>query len=101
MLLAGVGRVLVLLVRGDRLVLGAVVGGELAAAQREQRRQQADAGHGRLARRPFAGRRARSACPAAAAPIAAERARVLHRQPGLGQRALHERDHRHRLAELA
>jgi hypothetical protein len=36
-LLLGLGGLAVVLVGGDRLVLDAVIGGQLAAAQREQR----------------------------------------------------------------
>src|SRR5688572_26282801 len=50
-LLERVARVLaVLLVGGDRLVLDAVVGRELTAAQREQRRRERDQRRGELAR---------------------------------------------------
>src|SRR5207247_2654303 len=49
-LLAGLRRVLVLLVGGDRLVLDAVVRGQVAAAQREERRHQAHARNGQLPR---------------------------------------------------
>ena len=104
-LLVGVGGVVAVLVAGDRLVLHAVVGGEVAAAQRQQRRRQAHQRHGGLA----AGRaRARGARAGGADRVSAERRRahraerphVLHREPRLGQRALDQRDHGHRLGEL-
>ena len=100
-LLVGVGRVggvVGRLVGGDRLVLDAVVLGQLAAAQREHGRGERDHRGGGLAAR---------AAHAPAQLGAAERrrgrdadhGRALERELGGGQRALDERDHRERLAE--
>ena len=87
------------LVRGDRLVLDAVVGGQLAAAQGEQRGRHRRRRGGRVARHP-------------AGTAAHERARQGraggHREMTLGDSigsfasgrpCLTERDHRERLAE--
>ena len=100
-LLRGVGGVGgVGLVGGDRLVLDAVVLGELAAAQRDEARQQRDRRDDRLG------------ADAGLHRAAQERARRPPRRPsspstltswngqlGLRQRALDERDDEHRLAE--
>src|SRR2546423_5488596 len=99
-LLAGLRRVLVLLVGGDRLVLDAVIRGQVTAPQCEERRHQADPGHRQLARHGSRSRCAKGLTRGRRAGHRTERADVLHRQLGLGQRALHERDDRERLSEL-
>ena len=92
-LLLRVARVVVVgLVGGDRLVLDAVVGGQLAAAQREQRRARA-----RSARTPARRRRpARGGLQQRArerrAGGDADHARVLEGQLGLRQPPLDQRD---------
>src|SRR5829696_7211596 len=98
-LLGGVARVVgPLLVGGDRLVLDAVVGGELAAAQREQRRDDREERGDRLAARP-AEPLLRERPGQRGAGRDADDGEVLERQPRGGQRALDERDHGQRLAE--
>ena len=104
-LLVGVGGVLAVLVGGDRLVLDAVVGREVTAAQRQQRGRHAHERHGGLAAGRARARPARSGgadrLPAEGRGThRAERPQVLHRQPRLRQRALHQGDHGHRLGEL-
>jgi hypothetical protein len=97
-LLAGVARVVVGLIGRDRLVLDAVIGGQLAAAQREQRGREGDQRARQLAAgagRAPAQERARDR----GAGGDAEHARLLERQLGLGQRLLDQRDHGERLAE--
>jgi hypothetical protein len=86
-LLRGVGGVgLACLVRRDRLVLDAVVGGDLAAAQREQGRSERDHPRGRLAADAAqAPARQRPATEAPAATPITEA--VLERQLRLRQRA--------------
>ena len=97
--LAAVARVAVaLLVGGDRLVLDAVVGRDLAAAQREEGGQERQGGHRGLGPGPRAapahGRAARRGRDGGE-----RHARVLEGQPRLGQRALDERHDRERLGQ--
>ena len=107
-LLGGLGGVGVLLVGRDRLVLHAVVGGQLAAAQGHQRGGQAQQRDGGLAagagRRALGARGAHALADGGAADCRrahhAQRLHVLHRQARLGQRPLHQRDHRQRLGQL-
>ncbi len=88
------------LVGRDRLVLDAVVGGEVAAAQGQQGGGQADQpDRGLAAHRSRAGGTDRLAKQGGAGHRT-EGAHVLHRQLRGRHRALHERDHRHRLREL-
>ena len=99
-LLGRVARVVgVLLVGADRLVLDAVVGGEVAAAQGDERRARARAR--RAAASPPTPRvRRRSADRRRPRPRhRGEHGGVLEGQARLGQRALDERDHGHRLAQ--
>jgi hypothetical protein len=104
-LLVGVGGIRAILVAGDRLVLDAVVGREIAAPEREQGRREAYERDCGLAARSAGTRRARAGCADRLAgerrgAHRAERLHVLHREPSLRQRALHERDHSHRLRQF-
>ena len=92
--------VLALLVAGDRLVLDAVVGGQVAAAQRQQRRRHAEQRHRRLAADRARAARADRVTAGGRGAHGAERAHVLHRQLGVRQRPLYERDDRDRLRQL-
>jgi hypothetical protein len=98
-LLGRVGGVLVaVLVGGDRLVLDAVVGRQLAAAQREEGGQQRDRRSGGLA--ADAARAPTQDGPGdGSAGHHADGPHVLERQPRLGQRALDQGDHGHRLGQ--
>ena len=99
-LLVSLGRVGAELVAPDRLVLHAVIGGELAAAEREQRGCEAHCRDRRLA--------AERACAGAAHGLPnrsrgrhrAEPLQVLHRQLRLRQPALDDRQQRERLGQL-
>jgi hypothetical protein len=101
-LLGRVGRVAVVLVGRDRLVLHTVVRGQIAAAERHQRRGEADERDRGLAprRRSAPSRQADGVAPERRGAHGAERPEVLHRQTRLGQGALDERDDGHRLGEL-
>jgi hypothetical protein len=98
-LLGRVARVgCVLLIGSDRLVLDAVVGGQVAAAQCDQRRTQRERGQRRLAADPARTPPQRRAGQSGRAHRDGDGG-VLEGQARLGQRALDERDHGHRLAQ--
>ena len=99
-LLGGVARVVVAgLVGGDRLVLDAVVGGDVAAAQRDERGHERERGHAASPPTPPRARLRRAAPPTEAHGRGGQHPALLEGQPRLGQRALDERDDDHRLAE--
>src|SRR5215210_2948972 len=100
-LLVGVGRVggvVGRLVGGDRLVLDAVVLGQLAAAQREHGGRERDQRGGGLAARA-AHAPAQLGAAEGRGGRDADHGRALERELGGGHRALDERDDRERLAE--
>ena len=99
-LLVGVRGVGAVLVGGDRLVLDAVVGGQIAAAQGHQRRSERQQRDRRLAPDGAGARGADGLAAKGRGAHGAERAGVLHRQAGLGQGALDERDHGEGLGQL-
>ena len=94
-------RAVAVLVRADRDVLGAVIRGELRAAQREHGRREREQPREKLLRGgPQALRLADAAHGDRRAPtIDASDARALHRQLRGRQRALHLRQQRQRLRE--
>jgi hypothetical protein len=98
LLARGAGVDLALLVGADRLVLDAVVGGELAAAQRDERGRERDRGDGGLAAHP-ARAAAQDGAGGRGGGHGGEHRRILEGQLRLGQRAPDQRDHGHRLAE--
>ena len=96
---AVIGRVLALLVARDRLVLHAVVGGELGVAQRERRGRQPEHGNHQLvtgaapAHAPEGGRQH------GRTGHRGDHLRVLERKLHLGHSALDDRQERKRLAQ--
>ena len=100
MLLGGVGRVGALLVAGDRLVLDAVVGGEVGVAQRERRGRQPEHGdHQLVAGAAPAHAPRRAADSTRRADHRGEHLRVLERKLHLGHLPLDHRQQRERLAQ--